>query len=140
MRALTAAIGLQEDAMAMTHEFVDQVLATLAWDDPDAVVARLVGSLVTDIMAAGGGWTYLQVRTDGTERVRLEVTDAAGALPRRRPGAADDQRRGLELVESLADTWGIDRLPGGRRLWMRLDRADWADRAAAVLDSSAPTG
>jgi anti-sigma regulatory factor (Ser/Thr protein kinase) len=61
--------------------------------------------------------------TDGL--LRLEVHDhdhTGGDLPRCEPGPDDEGGRGLLLVESLADAWGVDRsrLTGGNAVWANL--------------------
>lgn len=51
--------------------------------------------------------------------VRIEVHDAGDALPRLlTPAETDDRGRGLQLVDALADDWGVSDRPGiGKVVW-----------------------
>ncbi|MFE9389713.1 ATP-binding protein [Streptomyces sp. NPDC006784] len=56
--------------------------------------------------------------------VRVEVADASSRAPRRRLAEGEDTGgRGLELVSGLADRWGWEHEPGGKRVWCELDTA-----------------
>ena len=55
------------------------------------------------------------------DRVRVEVVDGAPGPIRRRASSPDDLGgRGTELVEALAEAWGIDRLTSGKRVWFEV--------------------
>ncbi|MFB9592105.1 MULTISPECIES: ATP-binding protein [Streptomyces] len=60
-------------------------------------------------------------------RLRVEVRDHAGRLPRPHVPSADDgtHGRGLVLVQALADAWGVDPLTRGRGkvVWFELGAA-----------------
>jgi anti-sigma regulatory factor (Ser/Thr protein kinase) len=110
------------------------------------LVALLVSELVTNavVHSASG-------RADGTLlvgyqlahdelnpkrlRLRVEVRDLGGPTnPRRCPHALESSgRRGLEVVEVLANRWGIDRHPRGRAVWFELELA-LLDRGGAWSD------
>ncbi|MFE1443718.1 ATP-binding protein [Streptomyces sp. NPDC058739] len=57
-----------------------------------------------------------------TRGLRVEVRDFVGARPRPRVPAADDgtHGRGLILVESLADDWGVQAHGVGKSVWFEL--------------------
>lgn len=78
--------------------------------------------------APAGGLVLVRVTLDGGE-IRVEVHDSGDARPRRRhvPAIAENGR-GLVLVSTLADDWGVEERQGpGKRVW------------AAFQHSSAPT-
>ncbi|MFH0175954.1 ATP-binding protein [Streptomyces cacaoi] len=54
--------------------------------------------------------------------LRVEVRDSAAHRPRPRVPSADEAThgRGLVLVESLADTWGVRAQGGGKVVWFEL--------------------
>ncbi|MEU5276212.1 ATP-binding protein [Streptomyces asoensis] len=54
--------------------------------------------------------------------LRVEVRDSAAHRPRPRVPGADEAThgRGLVLVESLADTWGVRAQGGGKVVWFEL--------------------
>jgi hypothetical protein len=55
----------------------------------------------------------------GTDRrLRVEVEDTSSALPRRLdPGDCGVSGRGLRLVDTLADTWGVEARGSGKVVW-----------------------
>lgn len=66
----------------------------------------------------------IRVRIDrtGAERGRVGVVDFSKTRPvRKTPGPEDEGGRGLALVDELAETWGTDRLPWGKRVWAELE-------------------
>jgi CheY-like chemotaxis protein len=59
------------------------------------------------------------------EIIRVEVTDADDELPHRRvAGDFDLGGRGLAIVEHLAASWGVRRLPKGKRVWFEVRRSE----------------
>ncbi|GAA2639364.1 ATP-binding protein [Streptomyces axinellae] len=61
---------------------------------------------------------------DAVGSVRVEVADTSTRTPHRRQAEGGDTNgRGLELVCGLADRWGWEREPGGKRVWCELDTA-----------------
>ncbi|MFF4558036.1 ATP-binding protein [Streptomyces sp. NPDC001422] len=61
--------------------------------------------------------------TVGPRRLRVEVRDFVGRRPRLRVPDADDgtHGRGLVLVQSLADAWGVRAHGVGKAVWFELD-------------------
>jgi serine phosphatase RsbU (regulator of sigma subunit)/anti-sigma regulatory factor (Ser/Thr protein kinase) len=96
-----------------------------AWHEPETLadVAELVVSeLVTNALRYGAGQVTLQLsrHDDG---VVVEVYDEGVGTPRRRRAAADEEGgRGLLLVASVADAWGVRTRGGGKVVWCRLTR------------------
>ncbi|MFF1648082.1 ATP-binding protein [Streptomyces sp. NPDC058240] len=87
----------------------------------------VLSELVTNALyAPAPGDRMVGVRIVCRERgalLRLEVSDAGEGRPRmRRPGALETTGRGLQLVDALADRWGVDeRRPGiGKTVWAEL--------------------
>jgi anti-sigma regulatory factor (Ser/Thr protein kinase) len=61
--------------------------------------------------------------TDRSLRVEVHDHDYVGSgLPRCEPCVDDESGRGLLIVQSVADTWGVDRsaLTGGKSVWAML--------------------
>ncbi|MEW2493661.1 MULTISPECIES: ATP-binding protein [Streptomyces] len=67
--------------------------------------------------------------------LRVEVRDFTGHLPRPRPpdGGERTHGRGLILVQSLADAWGVRAHGVGKAVWFELD----AKEPPGVLDAGA---
>ncbi|MER5586777.1 ATP-binding protein [Streptomyces asoensis] len=89
--------GRSETAELLTSELVTNALVHT---DDDA--------LLTATVSASG--------------LRVEVRDSAAHRPRPRVPTADEAThgRGLVLVESLADTWGVRAQGGGKVVWFEL--------------------
>ncbi|MCK1814929.1 ATP-binding protein [Streptomyces sp. XM4011] len=85
----------------------------------------LVSELVTNAVVHTGSPAVLRlVMRESACRhpVRLEVADRSALAPRPRSADTDDTcGRGLELVDLLADRWGWQREPAGKRVWCELD-------------------
>ncbi|WP_326767836.1 ATP-binding protein [Streptomyces sp. NBC_01591] len=87
----------------------------------------ILSELVTNALRAPApGDRMVGVRIVCRERgalLRLEVSDAGEGRPRiRRPGAFETTGRGLQLVDALADRWGVDERWGGigKTVWAEL--------------------
>ena len=96
--------------------WVSDVLA--GWPEEVVETARLLASeLVTNSVLHAGTSICVAYRTDGT-RARFEVRDRqqAGPVPKRY--APDSPTgRGMRLVASLAEEWGVERDTEGKTVW-----------------------
>jgi anti-sigma regulatory factor (Ser/Thr protein kinase) len=53
--------------------------------------------------------------------VRVGVDDPSPALPiPRQPGPLEIGGRGLAMIEALADRWGTEATPTGKRVWFQI--------------------
>lgn len=98
----------------------DWGLAHLA-DQAELVVTELVSNAVRHAKGEG-----LRVTVDRlpTGRVHLAVLDRDPARPQIRPPTPDGvSGRGLLLVDAMSFAWGVDMLPGGKRVWAVLEAA-----------------
>ena len=89
-------------------------------DDADALVLML-SELATNAVRHAATEYEVSVRVAGeTGRVVVEVTDAAGGYPAPQEPAGDAPHgRGLHIVRTLADAWGIEmqRDRRGKTVW-----------------------
>lgn len=66
----------------------------------------------------GSAIVTLRLLTGTDRRLRVEVEDGSSALPRRREaGDSCVSGRGLLLVETLAEVWGVEARGGGKCVW-----------------------
>lgn len=85
------------------------------------LVSELVGNAVQHTGARGFGLRMLRRRG----WIRVEVRDPSRALPCLLPvGDLDTSGRGLFLVDTLSDRWGVDLLPCGKTTWFELRVAE----------------
>jgi anti-sigma regulatory factor (Ser/Thr protein kinase) len=100
------------------------------WGGPgrSEIAELLTSELVTNALVHTEEGAVLTA-TVGPEALRVEVRDFVGRLPR--PRVPDPERstdgRGLVLVQSLADDWGVRPCEAGKSVWFELD----ADAEAA---------
>jgi anti-sigma regulatory factor (Ser/Thr protein kinase) len=83
---------------------------------PDARL--LVSELVTNAFRHGMPPITLTTEVHASH-LRIEVADAGGGRPRRRPEPGADGGWGLLLVEHAADRWGV--ADGSMRIWFEID-------------------
>ena len=109
------------ESIAEARRFAAEALRRLGADDERAEVARLlVSELATNVVLHAGTPMDIRVaRLDGA--VQVEVADMA---PDRavRPGPKRSAvgGRGIVLVDSLADRWGVDVRDGAKAVWFQL--------------------
>lgn len=120
-----AAIVVETDARRGVSAAVRRLFDNLA--DTGVAVARhgdaelIAGELIVNAIRHTPDPYRVSVDVDG-QRVRIEVDDLSGQLPSRRTPALDEPGgRGLLLVEGLADRWGVELRPWGKRVWAELD-------------------
>lgn len=87
-------------------------------DDGALVVSELVSNAVRHARSHS---IRVTVTRPETARVYIGVVDKSRACPEaREPCEEDESGRGLVLVGLLADDWGTDVLPRGKRVWAEL--------------------
>ena len=118
---LQLALPARAEAASRARQALRALLAPLGLDADAAelLVSELVGNAVR---YAGGGEVLVRARiADGLLRVEvLDSSEVIPPLPSHPPPADAESGRGLLLVEALAERWGAESVPGGKRLWFEL--------------------
>lgn len=117
------AFGLPSLASSVAHarRRVGELCRPLGGEAECDTAALLVSELVTNAVVHGSGEVEVRAVVAGT-RLRVEVCDGSLQLPRAgHPGADSESGRGVMLVETLADAWGAEIVPGGKRVWFELE-------------------
>ena len=81
----------------------------------------MVSELATNAVRHGGGGFEVRVFADG-KRLRVELADASPDVPQLQwvPAGATSGR-GLGIVESLSDEWGVTaEQGGGKSVWFEI--------------------
>ncbi len=117
----TAQVDLPSDtsAPAAARRFLRTRLHDVPGLEPDRAETLLLmcSELVTNAVVHASGRVTLRVVT-GRGRVRLEVSDASPRLPvRRAQDVAATGGRGMHLVATLADDWGVE-VDDGKTVWV----------------------
>ncbi len=106
-------------------------------EDLCAAVGLLVSEVVTNAVRHSGTAARMRVRVAG-RRVRVEVFDNGANVAEPRASIASeplpDRGRGLHLVASLTQSWGVEPTGGGKCVWFEVTAG--SARSFAVL---APT-
>jgi len=104
---------------------VRQFVRDLEWakdEDSDMRLSLLVSELVTNAVLHARTPFAVQVTMTATV-IRVAVTDGSTILPERRNYSfLHPTGRGLHLVDSLSDRWGVDLESTGKTVWFELDR------------------
>ena len=86
--------------------------------------AQLVCSeLVNNVLmhTTGGGWLSVWWRPGMMMRIEVEDTDPHLPELPRVPGPSQLHGRGLHIVDTVANRWGLQRSPRGKIVWCELD-------------------
>lgn len=130
------------------RRFVSEVLGDWNLDSITDVATLLVSEVVTNAVLHAGTDLTVQLRRSSA-CLRVEVADGSTQSAARRHYDRDATTgRGLALVETLSDDWGVDAATEGKTVWfdMRLDTAvgfegtRWSPAAVSPTGSVAPAG
>ena len=123
-RAVTRRLPARPGSVHLGRRFARQLLET--WDVPTTVqesAELVVSELVTN--AARHSEDALEVSLERLPRLlRIAVTDTSHRMPPESAEPVDDDAtsgRGLMLVESIADRWGVDSAGLSKRVWAEFD-------------------
>jgi anti-sigma regulatory factor (Ser/Thr protein kinase) len=113
--------GAAHDARRGIDAFAQEIGADLV-RAVQLLVSELVGNAVSHAGMGGRGFIGLDVFVSPA-RVRVVVADSGPGFDLRpHPVDPDDHRgRGLQLVERIADRWGVQ-AEGKHRVWFEIDR------------------
>lgn len=112
------------DSARTARRLVAEVLSTARAEHFTDTATLLTSELVTNGIVHAH--TELEVTVDATQTwVRVEVVDGNSRLPSRRDYDENASTgRGMEMVELLADEFGVEPLEeNGKRVWFRLGEA-----------------
>ena len=127
MAELTARLDLplfDGSAPAAARTAIRPILLSWNCTDEDWLfdAGLIVTELVTNAIRHGGGGLELML-TMHERSVTVRVADGSAVLPEvQEPDADADGGRGLLIIEALSDAWGVEDHPGGKRVWVRLQR------------------
>jgi anti-sigma regulatory factor (Ser/Thr protein kinase) len=99
-----------------------------AWDADDLEweLSQLLTEVVTNAVLHAGTTLRVVLEQDAASgKLRCEVSDGSPVRPRlRRHSAEATTGRGLQLLESVATSWGVDPVGVGKTVWFELDGED----------------
>jgi len=108
------------EAAGLARRLCDEACRDWGFDSRAADCRLLVSELVTNAVVHARGAIRLEVE-DGSGALRVSVSDGRrGLVDVQHPAPVDLSGRGLLLVDAIADRWGTDQLPLGKRVWFEL--------------------
>lgn len=124
MSTLTARVDLPpspRSVPAARHVVTEALRAWRAPQDADDV-ALLVTELVADVVDHVGGDGTLSLELEYSDGwLRIAVTDGSAVRPVVGELRGDQPRgRGMQIVDAIADHWGVEDVDGGKRVWFVL--------------------
>ena len=127
MAEIEARFDLEPGPLAprLARQQVTMLLKELSGIDRDEV-GLLVSELVTNAVTHAESMAQVHVQAD-EGRLRIEVADRSPTRPLVRPvDHSASSGRGLQIVATLADRWGVLEGDGeggeGKAVWFELDR------------------
>lgn len=114
------AFGPHLASVGRARTFVLNTLTQWGVEGRSEDVQYCVSELATNALIHGSSAAGFSVRLNiSDDLIRIEVGDPSAELPRiGAPGCESDGGRGLLLVASFADVWGVESHPrGGKTVW-----------------------
>jgi hypothetical protein len=103
------------------RDFVRDCLASNDLGDSDPELAVLLVSELATNAIVHAGHTFVVWVICSPPCVRVGVDDPSPELPvLGHPGADDISGRGLAMIGALADRWGVEAGPVGKRTWFEI--------------------
>jgi anti-sigma regulatory factor (Ser/Thr protein kinase) len=99
--------------------------ALASWELPG--LSDAAGLLVTELVSnavrhATGDELRVDIARLVRGQVRISVLDQDRTKPTIKPLSLEEESgRGLLLIEAMSAAWGVDLLPGGKRVWAELE-------------------
>jgi len=111
-------------SVSEARRVVDDLLDDAGRMDLQEAARLLVSEVVTNALIHAGTSIRLDARVDA-EGLRVEVSDGSVHQPvRRRPAAGGNTGRGIVILESLADDWGVVPVEGRKTVWFVLSSGE----------------
>ncbi|MGY1651154.1 ATP-binding protein [Geodermatophilus sp. SYSU D01119] len=125
MSTLTARVDLPPSprSVPVARHLAREVMR--AWRAPQDTgdVELLVTELVANVVDHVGGEAVLSLELEYSDGwLRIAVTDGSGIRPVVGELRGDQPRgRGMQIVQAIADDWGVEDVGDGKRVWFVLD-------------------
>ncbi len=117
-------LAAERASAAAARRVVADGLSLRGLDSLVDVAVLLVSEIVTNAVRHSRGPVRLQLAVHA-DTVRVAVSDDLPEPPRPEPADDSAERgRGLMIMGALADRWGVEMLPRGKRVWFELDFED----------------
>lgn len=120
----------EPQALSETRRMIRTAVQAWGGGDRADAVELAADEMISNVLMHTEGTAVVTLRllTGADRRVRVEVEDCSSALPRRLDaGESGLTGRGLLLVETLADGWGVEARGGGKCVWSEVVLGEGAE-------------
>lgn len=128
-------------SVVAARRHVERVLDAWGEDAAAWTCVQLISELATNAVLHARTAFTVELTLHG-DVIRGGVRDGASSVPGvRRYTEASTTGRGLRLVESMANRWGVEEAGGGKVVWFEIDvdrhntAASWDDGSEVDLDA-----
>jgi anti-sigma regulatory factor (Ser/Thr protein kinase) len=98
-------------------DHLGSVLDISAASEPIEDAELVISELVTNAVNAGCADTQLRINLH-RDHIRIYVADNGPGWPQiQRPDPEERHGRGLHIVETIADKWGVEATATGKQVW-----------------------
>ncbi len=113
-------LGPDPMSARLARQFVTSTLAEWNVSHLIDTATLLTSELVTNAVVHAGSRIELRLARQ-EDLVRFEVEDHGGGDPEpRQPALEEMSGRGLALVETLSNAWGVEPVDSGKAVWFEL--------------------
>ncbi len=120
MHEVECALPGTAESVGLSRSVVRRIVGSCPPEFVDSA-SLLTDELVTNAIRHGRPPIVLTVRFDA-HVLMIEVDDCGPGRPvPRQVDASAERGRGLNIVDQVADDWGVHQLEEGKRVWCRLD-------------------
>jgi PAS domain S-box-containing protein len=137
-QSLDVTLPPQPPSVAEARQRVRDLLLGCGREDLLDTAVLLVSELVTNALLHAATDIGVTARLDG-EGLHVGVSDGSRHLPSRREyGPTSGTGRGLLMLESMVDEWGVSQRRDGKTVWFRLAVAHDHPHAPGPVENVAP--
>lgn len=109
------------EAIGAVRRFVDRALRVWRLEERSADAVLVASELATNAIRYSGAPFHVRVERR-VSSIEVSVRDLTSAMPvRRSPSALQPDGRGIALVETISNRWGVRTLADGKVVWAEMD-------------------
>jgi anti-sigma regulatory factor (Ser/Thr protein kinase) len=114
-------LGPHPASAVAARQFIEGVLQRTGREDLSETAGLLSSELVTNVILHARSNMIVDVDLN-EERLRVTVFDTSEEPPRRRETVAplEEHGRGLQVVDALATSWGVNVWTRGKSIWFEV--------------------
>jgi anti-sigma regulatory factor (Ser/Thr protein kinase) len=112
-------------SVAAARRLVRDAVMAFGLRDLDDRAELLASELVTNAVRHARGPVRVRASHRSTRTITVTVCDEASALPKlEHRERSDDRGRGLQIVDTISDRWGVETRENGKCVWFELVSAN----------------